>query len=190
MLRSDVAQWSVVISIRRKCIPFLNCVDLGVSYFCILSALYSYSLFIPTIVKALGYSAIGAQLYSVPLYVVAAVATLAVALLSDALKLRGPIMLAVLPISIAGYAIIRTTSSDSVRYAALFPMAIGLYSSVPPVLTWLSNNTFPHYKRSTCAAMQLAIANAGGFVATFVYPSTQGPHYIEGHTTIMGLLCS
>lgn len=84
-------------------------------------------------------------------------------------------MLCTLPISIIGYALIRTTTSNNVsltdkdltdraddarqvKYGALFLMSAGLYSSVPPVLVWLSNNTAPHYKRATTAAMQLAIA--------------------------------
>lgn len=86
-------------------------------------------------------------------------------------------------------------------------MASGLYTSVPPVLVWLSNNSAPHYKRATAAGLQLAIANCGGFVATFVrssfplprlsadrleqiYPSAQGPAYVEGHTIVLGLLCA
>lgn len=60
--------------------------------------------------------------------------------------------------------------------------------SVPPVLVWLSNNSAPHYKRATAAGLQLAIANCGGFPATFIYPATQGPNYIEGHTIVLGLL--
>lgn len=45
-------------------------------------------------------------------------------------------------------------------------MAIGMYSSVPCVLVWNSNNSAGHYKRATTSALQLAVANAGGFVAS------------------------
>ncbi|KAK4703906.1 hypothetical protein P7C70_g2317, partial [Phenoliferia sp. Uapishka_3] len=159
------------------------------AYFAILSALYSFGLFVPTIIQGLGYSAIRAQLFSVPPYAVAAFLTVIVAILSDKFKSRGPFMLFCLPFSIAGYALIRTSDSNSVKYGALFLMASGLYTSVPPVLVWLSNNSAPHYKRATAAGLQLSIANCGGFVATFIYPSKQGPHYIEGHTIILGLLC-
>ncbi|RQM07787.1 hypothetical protein DH86_00003053, partial [Scytalidium sp. 3C] len=37
--------------------------------------------------------------------------------------------------------------------------------AVPPVLVWNSNNSAGHYKRATTSALQLAIANSGGFVA-------------------------
>ena len=48
----------------------------------------------------------------------------------------------------------------------------------------------PHYKRATATSLQLTIANCAGFVVTFIYPSSQGPHYIEGHTIVLGLLCA
>ena len=134
------------------------------------------------------------------------------AFVSDRYRIRGPVMLAFLPLSIIGYAIIRTTEHNSVKYGALFLMTSGLYPSgelfvspsvlvrqqvaefaicaVPPVLVWLSNNSAPHYKRATAVGLQLAIANCGGFPATFIYPAHQGPNFIEGHTIVLGLICA
>ncbi|KAJ9098750.1 hypothetical protein QFC21_004398 [Naganishia friedmannii] len=160
------------------------------AYFCILTALYSFGLFVPTIIKGLGYTAVSAQLFSVPPYAVAAVLTVIAAFVSDRYKIRGPVMLAFLPLSIIGYAIIRTTTQNHIKYGALFLMASGLYPSVPPVLVWLSNNSGPHYKRATAVGLQLAIANCGGFPATFIYPAHQSPAFIEGHTIVLGLLCN
>jgi len=48
--------------------------------------------------------------------------------------------------------------------------------------------TAGHYKRATTSALQLVIANSGGFVATFIYPSKDKPNFHTGHTTILGLL--
>jgi len=139
----------------------------ALAYFAILTALYSFGLFIPTIVQGLGYTAVRAQLFTVPPYAVAAVLTVVAAYISDRIPARGPIMLAFLPLSIAGYAIIRSTTKVHVKYGALFLMASGLYPSVPPVLVWLSNNYTNHYTRATAIALQLAIANAGGKSACF-----------------------
>lgn len=119
--------------------------------------------------------------------------------------MRGPLMLAVLPISIIGYAVIGNVTAPQTRFAMTCLMAIGMYSAVPCVLSWNSNNSAGHYKRATTSALQLAIANCGGFVASkfplssdfgfaltsgkaFIYPSTQGPYYHKGHTIILGLL--
>lgn len=90
----------------------------------------------------------------------------AVALISDWAQLRGVIILATLPISIAGYAAIANVHSAKVKYGMTFLMASGMYSSVPCILGWNSNNSAGHYKRATTSAMQLAIANCGGFVSS------------------------
>ncbi|KAI0173148.1 MFS general substrate transporter [Hypoxylon sp. FL1284] len=160
------------------------------AYFGILSGLYSFGLFLPTIISGLGYTADEAQLWSVIPYAVASVVTVITAYVSDRFRVRGPVMLCSLPLAIVGYAVIANTNNDKVKYGMTFLMATGLYSSVPPVLGWLSNNSAGHYKRATTSALQLAIANCGGFVAVFIYPKSQGPTYYEGHTIILGLLCA
>lgn len=109
-------------------------------------------------------------------------------MISDWAQLRGVIILATLPISIAGYAAIANVHSAKVKYGMTFLMASGMYSSVPCILGWNSNNSAGHYKRATTSAMQLAIANCGGFVSTFNYPSKDAPQYHKGHTTILSLL--
>lgn len=88
------------------------------------------------------------------------------AFISDRLKLRGPIMLFTLPIAIAGYGAIANIQSAKVKYGMTFLMATGMYSSVPCILVWNTNNSAGHYKRATTSAMQLTIANCGGFVAS------------------------
>ncbi|KAK6077234.1 major facilitator superfamily transporter [Seiridium cupressi] len=159
------------------------------AYFGILAGLYSFGLFLPTIINALGgYTVSETQLWSVIPYAVAAVCTVIVAFLSDRLRIRGIIMLFTLPIAIIGYAVIANVSDPHVKYGMTFLMATGMYCSVPPVLGWLSNNSAGHYKRATTSALQLAIANCGGFVTVFVYPKAQGPQYREGHSIILGLL--
>ncbi|KAL6788522.1 major facilitator superfamily domain-containing protein [Trichoderma sp. SZMC 28012] len=161
------------------------------TYFALLSGVYSFGLFLPTIVNDLKITtnANKVQLWTVIPYAVATPTTVFVALISDRIKLRGLPMLIMLPISIAGYATIAHVQSASVRFAMTCLMAMGMYSSVPCVLVWNANNSAGHYKRATTSALQLAVANCGGFVATFVYPNKDGPIYLKGHSIILGLLC-
>ncbi|KAF7162855.1 hypothetical protein CNMCM5623_007977 [Aspergillus felis] len=183
------------------------------AYFAILSGLYSFGLFLPTIIKESGFAddANKVQLWTVIPYAVAAVITgglfdrqsiqvpsvadrmpsfgpVVVAFISDRLQLRGVIMLFTLPIAIAGYGAIANIESSKVKYGMTFLMATGMYSSVPCILVWNSNNSAGHYKRATTSALQLAIANCGGFVATFNYPDKDKPDYHRGHTVVLGLL--
>ncbi len=58
-------------------------------------------------------------------------------------------MLCSLPLAIIGYAVIANTNNNQVKYGMTFLMATGLYSSVPPVLGWLSNVSFtPRFSHS------------------------------------------
>ncbi|KAJ5151758.1 hypothetical protein N7492_010053 [Penicillium capsulatum] len=160
------------------------------AYFAILSGMYSFGLFLPTIIKELDFAkdANEVQLWSVIPYAVASVVTVIVAFLSDRLRLRGVLMLFTLPIAIVGYAVIANIDNPKVQYGMTFLMATGQYASVPCILVWMSNNSAGHYKRATTSGLQLAIANCGGFVATFNYPSPDGPQFHRGHTIILGLL--
>ena len=115
--------------------------------------------------------------------------TVGVAFLSDRLQVRGIVMLCTMPIAIIGYAVIANIPNNPrIKYGMTFLMSVGIYSSVPPVLAWLSNNSAGHYKRATAAALQLAMANCGGILAVFLYPNVEGPIYHKGHTIVLGLL--
>lgn len=163
----------------------------ALAYFGILAGLYSFGLFLPTIVQA-GFAKDPnkAQLWTVIPYAVAAVFTVITAFLSDRLAVRGPIMLCTLPIAIIGYGVISHSKNPHVQYGMTFLMATGMYSSVPCILSWNSNNSAGHYKRATTSALQLAIANAGGFVASFVYQKKEAPQFRKSHTIMLGLLCA
>lgn len=162
------------------------------AYFAILSGLYSFGLFLPSIINGnFATDPNEAQLWTVIPYAVASICTVVVALLSDRLKIRGTIMLFTLPVAIIGYAVISVTRTAKVQYGMTFLMATGMYASVPPILVWNSNNSAGHYKRATTSALQLAIANCGGFVASFIYPSTEAKDgFHRSHTIILGLLCA
>lgn len=183
---TETFQWSEVLRGLLSPSTWLS----AFSYFGILAGLYSFGLFLPTIIVELGYTANEAQLWSVIPYAVASILTVLIALISDRLKLRGVIMLFVLPLAITGYAVIANISPShpTIKYSMTFLMATGMYASVPCVLVWNSNNSAGHYKRATTTALQLMVANSGGFVATFIYPNRDKPQFHRGHTVVLGLL--
>lgn len=162
------------------------------AYFAILCGLYSFGLFLPTIINNLKFASDPneAQLWTVIPYAVAAFFTVCVALLSDRLAMRGPVMLCTLPVAIIGYGVISKSRNPHVQYGMTFMMATGMYATVPCILSWNSNNSAGHYKRATTSALQLAIANCGGFVASFVYQKKEGPHFHKSHSIMLGLLCA
>lgn len=160
----------------------------GIAYLGLCVSLYSYSLFLPTIISGLGYSGAQAQLHTVPPYVPAVFLTVVVAYLADLLKWRGPFILICLPLAIIGYIIAVVATDNTTRYIAVFFMAAGVYPSGPCILSILPNNSRGHYKRATTTALQLAIANMAGFPATFVYTQDQAPEYRKGHSIVLGFV--
>ncbi|KAL0567547.1 hypothetical protein V5O48_014443, partial [Marasmius crinis-equi] len=143
----------------------------GIGSLCVTTTVFSYALFLPTILTGLGYSGREAQLRAVPPNVPSAFLTVFVAFMSHRLNVRAPFILALLPLSIAGYAMLIYTKTVEVRYAAAFLVAAGTYPSAATILSILPNNTSGHYKRATVIGLQIALSNIGGFIATSVYTS-------------------
>lgn len=178
-------RWSEV----RRGVLSLQLFFTGTVYFSICCALFSFSLFLPSIIQSLGYTADKAQLLSVPPYAVASIVGVIVSFLSDRLRIRGILILLSLPLAIIGYALIARVSSNVTKYGLTFLMAAGIYGSVPPLLVWILNNSAGHYKRATAGAMQVCMANCGGIVAAFLYSNTERPGYVKSHTIVLGVLC-
>ncbi|SPO07400.1 related to allantoate permease [Cephalotrichum gorgonifer] len=80
--------------------------------------LYAFSLFLPTILRGMGYAGTRGQLMSVPPYAVAALVTVAIGYISDRTRWRGlsNIMTAVL--GIAGFTMLLSTSNPKVHNPA------------------------------------------------------------------------
>ena len=78
--------------------------------------LYTLSLFLPTIIKALGYTSAQAQLLTVPPYSVATVLTLIVAVASEKTKIRAPFIMGTSSLAIIGYIILLTSTKPGVSY--------------------------------------------------------------------------
>lgn len=75
---------------------------------------------------------------------------------------------------------IANVSAAKVKYGMTFLMASGTYGSVPCILVWNSNNSAGHYKRATTSAVQLAIANCAGFVASKISKAPCSSLVVEG----------
>jgi cyanate permease len=87
--------------------------------------IYSFSLFLPTIIKKMGYTANQAQLMSVPPYVAACFFTIAASWFADRVRQRGVFMLGFQVIGITGFAMLAGTSKPSIQYGGTVLAAIG-----------------------------------------------------------------
>jgi len=158
------------------------------NYFCALGFFFinitvqGISLFMPTILKDLGWTATKAQLYSVPPYVCACLVAIGVAFVSDKTNRRG-LYLAIFTLpAIAGFAIQRWATDSSVRYGGIFLITVGAFPGGPGFLAWAANNAAGPAVRSVSTAYVVTLGTAGGILATWTYMATDGPKYPIGHT--------
>lgn len=148
--------------------------------------IYSLSLFSPTIIKGMGYTANNAQLMSVPPYVCACVFTVAASFAADRVRQRGVFLLAAQVTAIAGFALLAGTKNTSAQYGGLVLAAIGIYPQIPLSMAWNSGNIGGSAKRAVGIAMQVMGGNCGGIVASYVYVAKDGPRYTKGHSILIG----
>ena len=151
--------------------------------------LYTLSLFLPTIIKELGYTAAQAQLLTVPPYAVATVLTITVAIASEKLKIRAPFIMGASSLAAVGYIILLSSKKPGVGYFGTILAAAGIYPATAIVLSWPANNVSGQTKRATANAMQISIGNLGAVLGTQLYRSTDGPRFFLGHSFAFGYLC-
>ncbi|ORY18237.1 major facilitator superfamily domain-containing protein [Clohesyomyces aquaticus] len=159
-------------------------------YWGIVAPLYGISLFLPTIIRALGYTSSTAQLLTVPIYVTASVLAIVVAWLSDRFGKRYPFILVCLCLMAIGFIMCISSSKPGVIYAGVFIAACALYPAFPGNITWLSNNLAGSTKRATGQAIQIAGGNLAGAMASNFYRAKDAPHYVLGHSLELAFICA
>jgi MFS family permease len=153
--------------------------------------LYTLSLFLPTIISKLGYTAAHAQLLTVPPYAVATILTVIVAALAEKTHKRAPFIIASSSFAIVGYIILLTapTSKPGVSYLGTIFAAAGIYPSTAIVLSWPAANVSGQSKRTTATAMTMTIGNLGAVLRTQLYRPNTSPRCHLGHGFALGYLC-
>jgi hypothetical protein len=145
------------------------------------------SSFLPALVKTMGYTAVQAQLMTVPVYAVAFVTTLFFTNMSDRTNMRGPWLTFLSTLTFIGLILLLTVKTNhAARYAGICMAAAGMYPSVMIVLTWLAVNTRNYTHRATASAITNMIAQS--VVAAAVQAFNQPPFYFKGLKLISGFV--
>lgn len=152
-------------------------------------ALYAFSLFVPSIIKELGYANTRAQLYTVPPYVCAAFTTVMVGYLADRYGRRGMWNMICAVVAITGYAMLRATGNPNISYGGVFLAAMGVYPQIPNTVAWFSNNFEGAYKRGIAMAIFISWGNLNGAVSSNIYRAVDKPRYKLGHDIVLLYLC-
>jgi MFS family permease len=153
----------------------------------IFTPLYCISLFLPSIVKSLGYKDGQAQLMSAPPYIVACFCCIMSGYFADKTKQRGVFVIGFNSLAVVGATMLAASHNDHVKYAGTFLLASGIYSNVPAITAWTGNNIGGSTKRSVGMAMQVCIGNLGGVMSAYMYLPRDAPQYVHGHGGLIGL---
>ncbi|CAL1707480.1 unnamed protein product [Somion occarium] len=110
------------------------------------------------------------------------------AYLSDRYHSRAIPTMIIALLAVIGYAMFLGVSHPYVAYGSLFLSVPGVYATAPLLSAWMANNSEPYYRRATSVAIGFVATNAGGILATWSYPTKEGPRFQR--TTIMNLTFS
>ncbi|KAH7398457.1 major facilitator superfamily domain-containing protein [Pyrenochaeta sp. MPI-SDFR-AT-0127] len=148
-------------------------------------AFSSMPVFLPTIIRDMGYQSITAQGLSAPPYLCAFVVVLATAYYSDRMQSRSTFIMLHSLLATLGYGIIAVSgyyksTNTTVRYIALYPAAAGFFSAITIIITWTLNNQETDSKKGTGMAVLNIIGQMGPLVGTSIFPEKDGPYYVKG----------
>ena len=151
--------------------------------------LYTLSLFLPSIIEALGYSAASAQLLTIPPYALATILTVLTAFISEKVGRRAPFLITTALIATIGYCILLgntdPTARPGVSYVGVFFAAVGIYPTTGLVLSWPAVNVGGQTKRAVANALQISIGNCGAIIGTQIYRAEDSPRYVVGHSVAL-----
>jgi len=151
--------------------------------------LYTLSLFLPSIIKALGYKAASAQLLTIPPYALATLLTVVTAWISERHGRRAPYLICAALCAAIGYCILLSNTDPKARpgvsYVGTFFAAAGIYPATGLVLSWPAVNVGGQTKRAVANALQISIGNLGAVIGTQLYRTGDTPRYVVGHSVAL-----
>lgn len=148
----------------------------GVAQFCTNTMLYSFSIFLPTIIRSIGpqWTVPQIQVLTIPVYVTGALIYIASGRLSDKFQQRGIFAIAGGLTTIVGYALLVPNVNTGCSFAGCFLLAAGCYTVIGTPLSWLTGNMPRYGKRAFGSGVQLAVGTIGEFCG-----SPQNAHIVR-----------
>lgn len=160
-------------------------------YYGIVAPTYGVALFLPTIIKALGYTSANAQLLSIPIYVAASLVSVVIAYFADRVGKRSPFLILCFFAMTCGFAVCigyNPLDSPGLIYAGILVAVCGMYAAFPACISWAANNLAGDYKRAIGLGLLIGLGNFGGSFGSNIFRSQDGPHFILGHAICLGFV--
>ncbi|KAG7110137.1 putative transporter C11D3.18C like protein [Verticillium longisporum] len=183
-------------TVKRAIFNFMTLI-MSIGAFFSIEAIYSYALFLPTIVQTMGFKSLQASLMTVPPNFVGFLFTLGICCWSRHIRRTALPLNVCCILGIIGFVLLlvggQTGSgpmkvSAPVQYTGTFFVAMSVNALPPLALTWMTINARPHYVRAIALGFVLTVGNLAAFLASFTYIKTEAPAYIRGHAINLGCL--
>lgn len=164
----------------------------AIMFFSINVAFSSMPVFLPTIIKEMGWSSTMSQALSAPPYLLAFVVVLLVSHASDKARARSPFIMLMAGIACSGYLLIFLAGvlglPSWIRYLGVYPATAGFFTCVTLIITWTLNNQESDSKKGTGVAMLQYFGQCGPLLGTRLYPKSEGPLYLKGMAVCAGFM--
>ena len=143
------------------------------------------SYFIPTVLFSMGYEGIQVQWMTVPIWAVGTFFLLVMPQSADRTGDRRWHVTGGLAMSFVSAIICFQVQADVTRYVFLCFYISGLYSTLPLILTWISETIpLPAEKRAVSIALANSVGNLSAVYGSRLWPSTDAPDYATGFTAV------
>ncbi|KAJ0158891.1 putative transporter [Colletotrichum tanaceti] len=144
----------------------------------------SLPVFLPKILREMGYSRLESQGLSAPPYFLAFLIVLLTAHVSDRTQNRSIPIVSHALASAGGYAALAFAKplglSPLMRYLAVYPAAVGFFNVVTLTVVWSINNQASESRQGGGFALMQIIGQCGPLVGTRLYPDRDAPFYAPG----------
>lgn len=145
----------------------------------------SISYFVPTILKAMGYTNVTAQWMTVPIWITGAVCQLALSWTSDKTQDRRWHSVGLFGLAAVACLVSAVVKSAIAKYVMMCLLVAGLYTGLPLMLNWTSESIpFPDQKRSVAIAMVNSFGHLAIIYGSYLWPSTGAPQHLVGFSTL------
>lgn len=78
--------------------------------------------------------------------------------------------------------------TNAVRYAGVYLAAIGLFPTIANLLPWVLSNQGSDERRGAGIVLLNLVGQCGPLLGTRLYPTSEQPHYVKGHSICAGFM--
>ncbi|KAI0857214.1 major facilitator superfamily domain-containing protein [Xylaria cubensis] len=153
----------------------------GLIFFGSTTMSYALAFFLPIILNDnLHYDVGTSQALVAPPYAFAGIFMYAVGWLGDRYRMRGPIIIINMVVSLIGLPILGWHPDPKIRYLGSFLLVAGANSNVPATLAYQATNIRGQWKRAIGSAIMVGFGGIGGIAGSLVFRSQDNPEYRPG----------